>query len=421
MQALRHPFVRDFAIGRFVATCATQIIATTVGWQLFQRTGDSFSLGLVGLVEIIPVIFLIVPAGNAIDRHPRKQVAARAHALLAAAALGLAALTALDGPTAGIYALLVLTGAARAYAAPSTGTIMPQLLSPHEFANANVWLSASYQLAAAVGPGLGGLLVAVSGGAFVPYLVSVVLIGVFLVLLTRIPTVVPPRQTTKRTSAELFAGFTFVRSQPVFLAAITLDLFAVLFGGATALLPAYAAKILHVGAAGYGWLRAAPALGALATALLLARQPPWRRPGVVMLWTVLGFGLASIAFGLSESFGLSFVMLLLVGGFDEVSVIIRHTLEQVITPDRLRGRVSAINHVFIGFSNELGAFESGSAAALIGEVPAVVAGGLLTLVVVGIVALRWPELRRIGPLHTLAPAAIPGLDEPSPATQERSA
>lgn len=407
LAALRHPFVRAFAIGRFLAVCGTQIIATTVGWQLFQRTGDPFSLGLVGLVEIVPVLLLIVPAGNAIDRHPRKIIAARAHAMLGAAGLGLAALTALDGPTAGIYALLVLIGAARAFAAPATGTILPQLLAPHEFANANVWLSASFQLAAAVGPGLGGLLVALSGGALLPYLVAVGLIAAFLGLLRRVPTVGPPPEGARpgrRTTADMLAGFTFVRSQPVFLAAITLDLFAVLFGGATALLPVYAESILHAGPAGYGWLRAAPAIGALACALAIAHLRPWRRPGVVLLWTVVGFGVASIGFGLSESFPLSFVLLLAVGAFDEVSVIIRHTLEQVVTPDALRGRVSAINHVFIGFSNELGAFESGAAAALFGTVPAVVGGGVITIAVVGLVAWRWRELAAIGPLHELRPS-----------------
>ena len=420
---LRHRFVRAFAIGRFIAVLATQIISTTVAWQLFERTGDPFSLGLVGLVELIPVVVLLIPAGNMVDRRRRKHVAGWSYLGLALTALALAAITAFDAPTPAIYAVIALIGATRAFGQPALGTIMPQLLAPGEFAQANVWLSASYQLAAAVGPGVGGLLVAVSHGALVPYLVAAGLLAVFLVVLAiEIPTVTPPAlaRTQRRSLADLLAGFTFIKRQPIFLAAITLDLFAVLFGGAVALLPVYAKDILHVGPEGYGWLRAAPAIGAFATALAIARMPPWPRPGVMLVWAVAGFGLASIAFGLSESFALSMVCLLAVGAFDEVSVVIRHTLEQVITPDALRGRVSSINFVFIGFSNELGAFESGTTALLFGTVGAVVAGGAATLVVVGAVIWRWPALLRIGPLHTLAPAEAHALDTPQPAARAAS-
>ena len=201
----------------------------------------------------------------------------------------------------------------------------------------------------------------------------------------------------------MFAGFRFIRHNPLFLAAITLDLFAVLFGGAVALLPIFAKDILHVGPAGLGWLRAAPGAGALTMALLTTRLRPWPRPGRMLLLVVAGFGLAMIGFGLSRSFTISLACLFLTGVFDNVSVVIRLTLEQMITPDHLRGRVSAINYVFIGFSNEFGAFESGATAALLGATLSVVGGGLATLLVVAVVAKTWPELLRLGPLHSLTP------------------
>lgn len=207
---------------------------------------------------------------------------------------------------------------------------------------------------------------------------------------------------SRRSASEVFAGFRFVRANPLFLSAITLDLFAVLFGGAVALLPIYAKDILDVGPAGLGYLRSAPAIGALSMALITTRLRPWRRPGLVLLWAVAGFGLATIAFGLSRSFPLSLFCLFLTGVFDNVSVVIRLTLEQTITPDHLRGRVSAINYVFVGFSNEFGAFESGATAALFGPTLSVVGGGVASLLVVFMVRAIWPQLARIGPLHTLA-------------------
>ncbi len=201
----------------------------------------------------------------------------------------------------------------------------------------------------------------------------------------------------------MFAGFRFIRGNPLFLAAITLDLFAVLFGGAVALLPIFAKDILDVGPSGLGWLRAAPGAGALTMALVTTRLPPWQRPGRTLLLVVAGFGLAALGFGLSRWFALSLLCLFFTGVFDNVSVVIRLTLEQTITPDHLRGRVSAINYVFVGCSNEFGAFESGATAALVGPTLSVVGGGLATLLVVAIVSAAWPQLARLGPLHSLAP------------------
>jgi MFS family permease len=401
--ALRHSFVRSFAIGRFGAIAGWQMINVAVGWLLYERTGDPWSLGLVGAVELAPVLFLMIAAGNAADRFPRRNIGIFAHSLLTLVALGLALVAWSNGPIWAIYSLLALVGTARAFASPSVNTILPQLLAPAEFANANAWLSSTFQLAAITGPALGGLLIALTGGATVPFALAAVGQLVFVAMLFTIPVRVPPPSKGRRSASEVFAGFRFVRDNPLFLAAITLDLFAVLFGGAIALLPIFAKDILLVGPAGLGWLRAAPAAGALVMALVTTRLPPWQRPGRVLMFVVAGFGLASIGFGLSRSFALSLACLFLTGVFDNVSVVIRLTLEQTITPDHLRGRVSAINYVFVGFSNEFGAFESGATAALFGPTLSVVGGGFATLMVVLMVRSVWPQLIRIGPLHTLAP------------------
>jgi MFS family permease len=395
--------VRSFAIGRFAAIAGWQMISVAVGWQLYERTGDPWALGLVGAAELAPVLLLMVVAGNAADRYPRRNVGIFAHSLLTLAAIGLALVSWLNGPTYAIYSLLAVVGTARAFASPSVNTILPQLLAPAEFANANAWLSSTFQLAAITGPAVGGLLIAATGAATVPFAVAAVGQLIFIGMLRTLPLRMPPPATDKRSAKDVFAGFRFVRQNSLFLAAITLDLFAVLFGGAVALLPIYAKDILAVGPAGLGWLRAAPGLGALTMALVTTRLPPWRRPGRVLLMVVAGFGLAMIGFGLSRSFALSLACLFLTGVFDNVSVVIRLTLEQIITPDHLRGRVSAINYVFIGFSNEFGAFESGATAALFGPTLSVVGGGLATLMVVAIVSTAWPQLARIGPLQTLRP------------------
>jgi hypothetical protein len=255
-------------------------------------------------------------------------------------------------------------------------------------------------------------LIAATGGATAAFVSAMIGQMLFAVILATLPKVAPSAGR-HRSAQDIFAGFRFVRANPLFLSAITLDLFAVLFGGAVALLPIFAKDILQVGPAGLGWLRAAPGMGAMTMALITTRVKPWQRPGVVLLWTVAGFGLATVGFGLSRSFALSMFCLFLTGVFDNISVVIRLTLEQVITPDHLRGRVAAINYVFVGFSNEFGAFESGAAAALFGPILAVVGGGVATLLVVLVVRAAWPQLLRVGPLHTLSPAPIEYRPGPS--------
>ena len=380
------------------------MINVAVGWLLYERTGDAWSLGLVGVAELTPVLFLMVIAGNAADRYPRRNIGIFAHAVLTLAASGLALLSWLDGPTWAIYALLVMVGTARAFASPSVNTILPQLLPPAEFANANAWLSSTFQLAAISGPAIGGMLIAATGAATVSFALAAVGQFIFIAMLRTMPVKAPAPAASRRSASDVFAGFRFVRANPLFLSAITLDLFAVLFGGAVALLPIFAKDILAVGPAGLGYLRAAPGIGALSMALITTRLKPWQRPGTVLLWAVAGFGLATIGFGLSRSFVLSLFCLFLTGVFDNISVVIRLTLEQTITPDHLRGRVSAINYVFIGFSNEFGAFESGATAALLGPTLSVAGGGMATVLVVAMVRGLWPQLARIGPLHTLTPA-----------------
>jgi predicted MFS family arabinose efflux permease len=401
--ALRIPFVRTFALGRVASVLGGQIVAVTVGWQLYERTNTPMALGLVGVFELAPVLVLMLPAGNAADRFPRRNIALVAQVILCLAALGLMAVSWTGAPTGLIYALLVLFGVGRAIASPSVSTILPQLIDPAQFANANAWLSSSFELASISGPALGGLLIAASGTATWAYLVAAVCYLTFALMLLSLPSKAPPAASKGRSAADLFGGFRFIRRQPLFLAAITLDLFAVLLGGAVALLPVYARDILHAGPVGLGWLRAAPALGALAMALVSTRLPPWKHPGVALLLAVAGFGVATVGFGLSRSIPLSLACLFLTGACDQISVIVRMTLEQVITPDHLRGRVSAINYVFVGFSNELGSFESGATAALFGPVASVVGGGFGTLAVVALVAVVFPALARIGPLSELRP------------------
>ncbi len=401
--AIRNPIVRAMALGRVSGVIGTQIINVAVGWELYERTGSAWALGLVGLFEVAPVLFFMIPAGNAADRFPRRNIAMLAQCVTFLGALGLTAIAWLHGPVEFIYAMLVLVGASRAFSAPAVGTILPQLLKPEQFVSANAWMSSAYQFASISGPAIGGAIIGWTGGTTWAYVVAAIGQLVFVLAFSMLPVVRPPEATEKRKFSDLFAGFSFIRRTPVFLAAITLDMFAVLLGGAVMLLPIFAKDILHVGPEGLGWLRAAPSVGSLCMLMIVARLKPFARPGRVLLAVVLGFGVATIGFGLSTSFPLSIICLFFSGVFDSVSVVIRSTLEQMLTPDRLRGRVAAINYVFIGFSNELGDFESGATAALFGPVASVVGGGIGTILVVIAVALAWPALARVGPLHTLRP------------------
>jgi MFS family permease len=396
--------VRRFAIARAFTVTGWQLVSVAVGWQLYERTRDPWSLGLVGLVELIPVIFLIIPAGIAADRFPRRNVAMLGAVLFGLAALGLILSSDPGTPLPFTYGCLLLVGVSRSFIQPAQASYLPELAPPAALARVNAWIAASFEIAAIGGPALAGLLIAATKSAALAFGIAALCQVVYLAILLTLPARRPVSSSdTPHSAREIFAGLHFIRRTPVFLAAITLDLLAVLVGGAVALLPVYAKDILQVGPTGLGWLRTAPAVGSLLMSLAVTRMKPWERPGRLLLTVVIGFGLATIGFGLSRNFVLSLLCLSLVGATDTVSVIIRMTLEQTITPDALRGRVSSINFLFVGFSNELGSFESGAAAALFGPVAAVVGGGIASILIVGIVAMAWPQLARIGPLHTLSP------------------
>jgi MFS family permease len=319
---------------------------------------------------------------------------------LALCSVGLALLSFFQGPLILIYLCLLGIGIARSFNDPATSTLLPQTIPPNVFASAATWSSSSWQLAAIVGPALAGLIVALLNQVTVIYIFDAVAAIVFLILVAFIKgrtLALSPKTATLESLAE---GLRFIRDTKVILAAITLDMFAVLFGGAVALLPVYATDILKVGPEGLGLMRAAPSIGALVMAVILAYLPPFKNTGRTLLLAVAGFGVATIIFGFSTSLWLSITMLVLLGGLDNISVVIRSTLILTRTPDEMRGRTSAVNSIFIGASNELGSFESGLTAALFGPVLSVIAGGIGTILVVLAVAKLWPEMRD---LKTLDP------------------
>lgn len=400
--ALRVADFRRYLGGNLLALFGSQMQTVAVGWELYERTGKAWHLGLVGLVQVIPVIALALPAGQLVDRLERRRVVMGALLAMVGCSLALAAVSWSHQHYVWVYTCLFVNGVARAFQQPARSALVPQLVPRERFGNAVTWSTSGFQFATIVGPGLGGLMIAWTGAAYWVYLLDAALAAVFFLALTR----VTPRPAAARAEPVSFrtlaAGAAFVWRTKLILGAISLDMFAVLLGGATALLPIYAKDILHVGPDGLGWLRAAPGVGAMLMSLILAHHPPVDRVGRKLLWSVAGFGGAIVIFGLSRSFWLSCGMLFLTGALDMVSVIIRHTVLQLRTPDAMRGRVSAVNGMFIGISNELGEFESGTVAALFersgdpafGPTMSVVSGGLGTVLVVLLIAWRFPEVRR---------------------------
>src|SRR5687767_3826246 len=378
---LRHPDLRRYLAGRFIVAIAAQVQTVAVGWQVFSVSGDPLDLGLVALSQFLPFVLLILPAGHVADQYDRRRVQLITYLLLLACAVALLTMT-VSGvtATAPILAVMVLFGVARAFNQPTGQALLPNIAPPGTFPQAVALNSSLGQIATIAGPALGGALIILGIG--VAYGLSLVLLVIGVLLVTRLRA--GGRTETSRQPVSwqsLLSGITFVRSRPVVLGSISLDLFAVLFGGATALLPIYAGEILDVGPAGLGVMRAAPAVGAAVLAAALTVRPLRRHVGRWMFGGVVVFGVATIVFGLSTSFALSLVALVAMGAGDMVSVYIRHLLVQLETPDAIRGRVSAVNSVFIGASNELGEFESGVTAAWWGIVPAVVIGGAATLAV----------------------------------------
>jgi MFS family permease len=438
--ALRVANFRAYLAGNFFALIGRQAVVAAATWQVYRWTNSATALGLVGLVNVLPLLALSLPAGALADRHDRRRLIAICTAVIAVLNVALAALTFgraavpdlaplrwanelllrlalvfeqhappgslhFDEPALPlIYLLLLVQACARILNWPARSSITPLLVPTPALSNAVTWSASTFEIATVAGPALGGFLIALADVPSV-YALGAALDVAFLLVLRRVtyfraPT---PAPAARRTWRDVLAGGEFIWRKKTILGASSLDLFAVLLGGATALLPVYADKILHVGPIGFGWLRAAPSLGAFAMAMWLAHRAPLERPGRALLWSVAGFGASILAFGLSPWFWLSFVALLLSGAFDNVSVVVRQSLIQLLTPDALRGRVTAVNQIFIGSSNEIGALRAGLMAAMIGPVGAVVWGGVGTIAVVAAIARMVPGLRTLPPLHTLKP------------------
>ncbi|MEH2174160.1 MFS transporter [Nostoc sp.] len=390
---------RLFTIGRLVLFVGSQMQTVAIGWELYERTNSAIALGGVGLAQVLPMIILTLIAGDVADRRDRKVTMLLSVMLLALCSLALGVLSYTQGAIFLIYACLVLTGVARAFLKPASDALMWQLIPVSAFTNAATWNSSSFQLAAVIGPALGGFGIALLGSATGVYVVAAIAALLCFILTLAIKQQKVTRATEPISFKALAAGAQFVWQNQLILAAITLDMFAVLLGGAIALLPIFAKDILHVGPVELGYLQAAHSIGALTMAITLAYLPPLRKAGPALLWSVVGFGVVTIIFGLSRSFWLSMLMLILGGALDSISVVIRHTLVQIRTPDHLRGRVAAINSVFISASNELGGFESGLTAALFGPMISVVGGGIGTILVVIATAMIWPGIRKLGALQ----------------------
>jgi MFS family permease len=414
--AFTHPDFVLFQTARFLIVAAVEMQAVAVGWQVYDITKRALDLGLVGLAQFLPGILLFLVSGHTSDRFERRRVLAACYAGYAICS-GLLLMLALRGAHAvrPIYFVLILLGVVRSFNGTASRSILPQLVPEEHFANAVAWNATTFQAATILGPSLGGILYAVFHGPSAVYACALVTAVGALISAFRIRTRPQARRREPTTLKTVFAGLHFIWREKLVLGAISLDLFAVLLGGAVALLPVYAREILHTGPWGLGLLRAAPGVGAAAMAVAVAHRPLRGRSGPVLLWSVAGFGICTIIFGVSRSLIVSLIALILLGASDMVSVIIRATLVQLRTPDAMRGRVTAVDMVFIGTSNELGQFESGVTAQWFGTVPAVVLGGVGTLVVIVLWAWMFPALRRAGALDEINSAMA---EETSEAAEE---
>ena len=397
---LRNGDVLLYLIGRFVASLGQQMVTLAVGWELYQRTHSTLALAMVGLTQMLPMVLFTLPAGHVADNYPRKSIIVLMNLLIAMASLGLTLISAFSAPVFWIYFCLFAAGTARTFLWPASSAFLPQLVSRREFSRVVAWSSGSFQLSSVAGPALAGALIALTHQAAPVYAINAAAALTCLILISFVRRTHTATAKEKMTMDSLVVGFRFVFASPIILGVITLDLFAVLLGGATALLPVYAQDILRVGPTGLGFLQAALPMGSLLCALVLAHRPPMQKAGRAMLSAVAAFGVATIGFGFSRWFWLSFLMLFACGAVDNVSVVVRHTLVQLLTPDEKRGRVSAVNSLFIGTSNELGGFESGIVAYWLGPVVSVVSGGVGTILVVLAVALIWPSIRTYGRLDS---------------------
>ncbi len=391
-------FVR-FLAGRLVSGFGQQMLTVAVGWELYERTHSALALGFVGLTEVIAIILFTLPAGHLADNHGRKSIIKTATLVISASSLGLALIAWLQAPVVWYYACLFVSASALTFLRPASSAFITGLVPRSILSRAIAWNSSTFQLSCILGPAAGGALIAVTHhttGVFILNSVAALACFTLICFIRKEHVVANPE---KMTLSGLFDGFKFVFASRTILGMITLDVFAVLLGGAVALLPVYAKDILHVGPEGLGLLQAAMPLGAFCCALILAHCPPMQRAGRALLGAVSLFGLATIGFGLSQWFWISFAMLFVCGLADNVSIVIRHTSVQLLAPDEKRGRVSAVNALFVvGASDALGGFESGLVAHWLGPVISVVSGGIGTVLVVIVVATIWPEIRRYGRL-----------------------
>jgi MFS family permease len=411
--AFRHKDFNAFQAARTLSILGTQMQSVAIGWQIYAVTGRPLDLAWVGLAQFLPAVCLSLVGGHAADRFERRRILVACYAALAALSMALHAIARAGGTHVWpIYIVLACVGVARAFQAPANQSILPTLVPTAHFGNAVAWGSSFWQTAMVLGPTAGGIAYAAFGGPAPVYALAAACLVASCALVSTLRLAMRPggaarpREGGPVPLASLFAGVRYVWNNEIVLGAMSLDLFAVLLGGATALLPVYARDILELGPWALGILRSAPAAGAAVTAVALAIRPIERGVGVKMLGCVALFGVATIVFGLSRNFALSLAALIVVGASDMVSVFVRSALVQLATPDPMRGRVSAVNMVFIGASNELGEFESGLTAQWFGTVPSVVLGGVGTLLVVAVWAWRFPRLRAIRRVADAAAAEV---------------
>jgi MFS family permease len=410
--AFTHPGFVLFQIARFLIVAAVEMQAVAVGWQVYEITKRPLDLGYVGLAQFLPGILLFPISGHTSDRFERNHVLSACYGGYAVCFALLLLLTE-NGPPSmiSIYLVLVLIGVVRSFNSTASRSILPQLVPAEHFPNAVAWNASIFQAATILGPSFGGIVYAAFHGPSAVYRIALVTAALATISSFRIKPEVKARPREPMTLKTVFRGLDYIWSKKLILGAISLDLFAVLLGGAVALLPVYAREILHTGPWGLGLLRTAPGAGAAVMAVVLAHRPLRGKSGPTLLWTVAGFGIFTIIFGISRSLTLSLIALFLLGASDMISVIIRATLTQLATPDEMRGRVTAVDMIFIGASNEFGQFESGVTAQWFGTVPAVILGGVGTLVVVALWAWWFPDLRQAGALHSITAATIEDVDE----------
>jgi len=397
--AWRLPAFRRYFTGNVILFLGWQMQKVAIGWEIYERTHSAMYLGYAGLVQFLPQVLFMLFAGHVVDTHNRKRVLMAALTSNAAAAAGLALNAAYGGSIYVLYACLFAYGTARAFIMPSRAAFLPGIVPLEIFSTAVSWNSSGFEIASMAGPAIGGLLIGFFQSPTLVYSLNAIGQFTFIAMLAGIPYKNRAGARQPLTLSSFSAGFRFAWKARVILSAMALDMFGVLLGGATAMMPIYAKDILQVGARGLGWLMAAPSIGAFTMAMIQAHRGPLRKAGRTMLLAVGVFGTVTVIFGISKSFWLSMAMLFVLGGCDNISVVVRSTLVQVLTPDEMRGRVSALNSLFIGTSNELGAFESGLVANFFGPVFSVVFGGLGTIVVVLAMAWLSPELRRYGSLQ----------------------